>query len=276
MENIQLPISMEIKCTYLLVMRHVKRPTKMKFTIYLLGLLLLTSCGRGYELTELYSQQIENSDKTIIEYQAWSTLNDGSIYGTTIISKSESIIIRDAEQMPFSFLVGKPTKDTLYVIELKEGGTRNPKYISTEISNFKGQIIKTDYYTYEIGTSHNLTYKFSNVRETKDSLIIIGLEKDYFNIPSNKNEIGFLKGNIKLIESDSSKGELRQIEIPAFLLRNYNKTSVDNVTVIRNDSLQIDGLVYFTFEPTRQIKTNKFSNFGFYKRREIKNVKTVQ
>jgi hypothetical protein len=258
------------------VMRHVKRPTRMNLTIYIFGLFLLTSCGRGYELSELYIQEIENSDKTIIEYGAWSTLNDGAKYGTTILDKNESIEIKDAEQMSFSFLIGNPTKDTLFVIGLKEGGSRIPKYISTEISKFKGMIINTDLYSYEIGTSHNLTYKFSSFKETRDSLIISGIEKDFFNLPNDKNEIGFLKGNIKLIESDSLKGILRQIEIPTFLLRNINKTNIDKVTIIRNDSLQIDGMVYFTFEPTRQIKTGDFSNFGIFKKREIKNVKMVQ
>jgi hypothetical protein len=257
-------------------MRHVKRPTRMKLAIYIFGLFLLTSCGRGYELSELYIQEIENSDKTIIEYGAWSTWNDGAKYGTTILKKNESIDIRDAEKMSFSFLIGNPTKDTLFVIGLKEGGKRIPKYISTEISKFKGMIIKTDLYAYKIGTSHNLTYKFSSFRETRDSLIISGIEKDYFNLPTEKNEIGFLKGNIKLIESDALKGILRQIEIPTFLLRNLNKTSIDKVTTIRNDSLQIDGMVYFTFEPTRQIKTSDFTNFGIYKKREIIDVKTVQ
>jgi hypothetical protein len=261
---------------YILVMRHVKKPNRMKSAIYIFGLFLLTSCGRGYELSELYIQKIENSDKSIIEYEAWSTLNDGAKYGTTILDKNESIDIRDAEQMSFSFLIGNPSKDTLFVIGLKEGGKKIPKYISPEISEFKGQIVKTDYYSYEIGTSHNLTYKFSSFRETRDSLIISGIEKDYFNLPTKKNEIGFLKGNIKLVESDSLKGILKQIEIPAFLLKNFTNTSVDNVTIIRNDSLQIDGMVYFTFEPRRQTKTSEFTNFGIYKKREIKDVKSVQ
>ena len=248
----------------------------MRLVIYIFGLFLFTNCGRGYELSELYSQEIENSDKTIIKYGAWSTLNDGAKYGTTILDKNESIDIRDADQMAFSFLIGNPTKDTLFVICLKEGGQRVPKYISTEISKSKGLIVKTDFYTYEIGTSHNLTYRFSSFRETIDSLIISEIEKDYFNLPTNKNEIGFLKGNIKLIESDSLKGILKKIEIPAFVFHNLNKTSIDKVTIIRNDSLQIDGLVYFTFEPTTQTRTSDFTNFGIFKEREIKDLKTLQ
>lgn len=248
----------------------------MKTAFYILALLLLTCCGSGYELSELYIQEIENSDKTIIEYGAWSKLNDGAKHGTTILRKNESIDIRDAEQMSFSFLVGKPTKDTLFVIGLKEGGKRIPKYISTEISKFKGMIIKTDLYSYEIGSSTNMTYKFSSFRETRDSLMISGIEKDYFNLPTEKNEIGFLKGNIKLIESDSSKGILSRIEIPTFMLRNFNQSSIDKITVIRNDSLQIDGMVYFVFVPTKQFKTSDFTDYGIYKKGEIKDVKTIR
>ena len=248
----------------------------MKLTKYILGLYFFTSCGGSYELTELYMQPIENSDKIIFEYRAWSTLNDGSKYGAAILGKNESINIRDVEQMPFSFLLGNPSKDTLFVVELKEGMTKVPKYISTEISTFKGQTIKTDTYSYALGSSTNLTYKFSSFRETRDSLVISGIEKDYFNIPSDKNEIGFLKGNIKLIESDSLKGVLRQVEIPAFLLSKHTKTSIDNIIVIRNDSLQIDGMVYFIFEPTRQMNTSEFTNLGTFKKREIKDVKTMK
>jgi hypothetical protein len=249
---------------------------RMKFSKYILVLFLLTSCERGYKLTELYSQKIENTDKIIFEYKAWSNFNDGSKYGKTILDKSESIIISDAGKFPFTFFIGNPTKDTLFVFELKEGGTRIPKYISTEISKFNGVTVKTDYYSYEIGSSHNLTYKFSTFEETKDSLIIYGLEKEYFNIPTSKNEIGFYKGNIKLVESDSLKGFVKQIEIPAFLLKNYNTTSIDKVTIIRNDSLELNGLVHFTFIPKTPIRSTEFSDFGIYKKYSIKDVKKIQ
>ena len=248
----------------------------MKFIAYILGLCLSTSCGRGYELKELYSQKIENSDKIIVEYRAWSNLNDGVKFGTTVLEGNESVSIINAEQMPFNFLIDCPTKDTLFVIELRKGGTRIPKYTSTQISTFKGLTVKTDNYNYENGTSINLTFKFSNFRETKDSLIIIGPEKSHFNKLTNKNQISFLKGNIKLVESDSLKGVVKKIEIRAFIFRNFRKTSIDNITITGNDSLQINRLVYFTFEPTRQINTSEFSDFGIYKKREIKDVKTVQ
>jgi hypothetical protein len=248
----------------------------MKLTLYILGLFFLSGCGHGYEVTALYSQKIENSDKLIIAYEAWSTLNDGAKYGTTIINKNYSVEVRLAEQMPFDFLIGSPKNDTLFVIQLKESSTKQPKYLSTDISNFKGLTIKKDIYNYESGSSYNLTCRFSNFRETKDSIIILGIEDDCLNIQANKMEIGFLKGNIKLIESKALKGIIKQIEIPAFLSKKSNNNSLDKITVIRNDSLKIDGLVYFTFEPTREIKTREFTNFGIYKKREINDPKSIQ
>ncbi len=248
----------------------------MKLTSYILGLILFMSCGHGYEVSELYVQKIKNSGKSIYEYGAWSTLNDGAKYGKTILDTNESIGIRDAEQMSFDFFLECPTRDTLFLLKLKEGSARIPKYISTEISSFKGFVIKTDYYLYELGTSSSLTYKFSEFRETDDSLIFLGVEKCYFNLATSKNKIGFLKGNVKLVESDSIKGVLERIEIPAFLLKNFNGSTIDKLTVIRNDSLNINGLVYFQFEPKTPINSNEFSDFGIYKKRKIKDVGIIK
>jgi hypothetical protein len=233
------------------------------------------SCGQGFELTEIYSQQIEQSDKAILDYQALSFINDGMKFGKTILDKNEIINLGEEDQLSFDFLIGNPQKDTLRLIDLKKGSTKSPQFISTEISTFKGITIKRDYYSCEDITFFNLAYKFSSLRETKDSLIFLGLEKDYFNIPTNNNEIGFLKGNIKLIESDSLKA-IKKIEIPAFLLNHNSNTSVDNVTIIRNDSLQIDGLVLFSFEPLTLISASKLSDIGIYRRRKIKDLKTLQ
>lgn len=243
----------------------------MKLAAYILVLAFLASCWSGYEINEIYIQKIENSDKSIFEYTAWSTLNNGVKTGSTILNSNESIGIREAEQMPFDFLVGCPTKDTLFTIELKEGGTTHPKYLSTSFSNFKGFAIKTDFYSYEEGSSMNLSYKFSGFRETRDILIISGVETN----PTGKSEIAFCKGNIKLIESDSLDGVLMRIEVEAFLLNHFNKTSIDRLTII-NDSYERTGLTYFEFEPTRQINVTEFSNFGIFKKREVIDKKILQ
>ena len=95
----------------------VRGPFRIKLPIYIIGLwIILISCGRGYEVTEIYGQKIKNTDKTIVKYQAWSTLNDGAKYQTTVLDENESINIRVIEQIPFDFLIGYPTKDTLFVL----------------------------------------------------------------------------------------------------------------------------------------------------------------
>lgn len=251
----------------------------MRLLKYIFGFFLLTSCGHGYELSELYSQEIENSDKTIIDFSAWSTWNDSNENGTTILDKNESKDIMEAEQMLSGFFIGKPTKDTIFVIELLDGGTNIPKYVYAEITKFNGLNVKTYFYLFKspkYGSTEQLTFKFSSFRETNDSLIFGGLENHYSSLQNEKNEIGFLKGNIKIDESNSLKGIVKEITVPAFVQRNLANSLIDKITILGNDSLYFQGLAYFTFEPTRQIKSSEFTNFGIYKERKIRNVKNIQ
>ena len=247
----------------------------MKLIAFVLINTLLLGCGRGYKLSELYIQKIKDSDKSIIDYGAWSDLNDGSKYGRTILDAHESIEMIEAEDMPKGFFSKLPTKDSLFLIQLKEGGNRIPKYLSTDFSLFKGFVVKTDYYAYEVGTYNRLTYKFSDFKETSDSLIILGIEKDFDDLPTSKNELGFKTGNIKLIEADSS-GKLKRIEILAFFMNGATTMEVDKLHVIKNDLRYITGSVNFHFEPTKNIFTNQFSDLGIFKKRKIKNATMLQ
>lgn len=204
------------------------------------------------------------------------TLNDGAKYGYLLKRLNDSIGIVEAEQMSFRFLSDLPSKDSIFKVELLEGGTRVPQYYSTDFMEYNGSIIKTDYYKYAVGTSSNLTYKFSTFEETSDSLLILGLEKEHFSLPVSKGKIGFRKGNIKLVESDSIKGEVKQIEITGFLLSKQVKGSINNLTIIKNDSIKINGQVFFTFIPTKPIRIDEFSDYGIYKNKAIQNPKIIK
>lgn len=238
--------------------------------------LFLISCGRGYKLTELYEQEINNSTKHIIKYGSWSNLNVGAKYGYAIMQKGDSISIREIEQMHFDIFSSIPNQDTLSIIRLKDGGDKIPEFHSTTYANYKDFILRTDFYNYSVGSNCNLSYNFSDFRETKDSLIIIGIEKIDFNLATSYNRISFLKGNIKLIESDSIIGCLEQISIPALLLPKYIGGKLDNQTIIKDSSMYITGLVNFNFFPKKKIMTHEFSNSGFYKVRLIENVDYIK
>ncbi|GAA3624221.1 hypothetical protein [Flavivirga jejuensis] len=241
----------------------------MKYVFYIYTTIALFSCRRGYEVTELYEQPINNSSLSLLEYQAWSTLNDGSIYGYTLKDSSEIINIVEAKQIPFRYLTEIPSTDTIHTVEFVKGGNRIPEFESTEISSINGIKIVTDRYKYSIGTSFNLSYRFNDFEERNDSLIIKGIELEHFNVPVDGSEIGFRKGNIKLEESKGNIGVLKSIKIPAILVRDYIGGSIDRITIKRNDSLKINGLVFFKFVPIKEIKIEAFSNNGVYKKKRV-------
>lgn len=244
----------------------------MKNQLFILLTIMLSGCKGGYEITELYEQKILNSEKTIVEYQAWSTLNDGSKYGWTLKSPAEAINIVDAKQMPFRFLTAIPSRDTIFSVELIEGGSRIPEFASSKTAEFNGTVIRTDYYKYSIGGCMNLTYRFSHYQERNDSLILKGIEVEHYPLPMKGKEIGLMKGNVKLVESKVESGILESIEISAFVLPRYVGGLVDNVTILRDDSMRTNGQVAFKFTPKSPMKVDDFSDVGTYKKREIENV----
>lgn len=241
----------------------------MKYVFYIFSIIVLISCRRGYEVTELYVQQISNSSLLLVEYQAWSTLNNGCKYGYTLKDSSEVIDIIEAKKMPFRYLSEIPSEDTIHTVEFIKGGNQIPEFVSTKISTIKGVKIVTDHYKYSIGSSCNLSYRFNDFEERNDSLIIKGIEIEHFNLPVNGNEIGFKKGNIKLKESETQTGILKLIEIPAILVPKNIGGSIDKISIIRNDTLKINGQVFFKFVPIKKIKIEAFSNTGIYKRKQV-------
>jgi hypothetical protein len=243
------------------------KPIPMKFVNLFSALLLMASCSGGYDTILVYELDIENSKKVIIDYQAWSTMNDGTKYGSTILNDGETLNICSADQEGFGYLIGVPKGDTIHSVKIKKGGGSNPRYISTNVSSYNGITFSTENYSYGNINSTKLSYSFSAFRETKDSLFILGIEKEYFKLPVAGSEIGFLKGNVRIVESDSLTGRVEQISIPNFLFKTYSQNTIDKLTLIQNDSLQISGLVLFVFEPTIPIYTNEFSNSGIFKRR---------
>ncbi len=237
----------------------------MRFIYYLIIALTLFSCD-WYEIGTLHTQEIENSANLIYHYRAGSNYTDSYKVGYEILDKNEYFDIDEVERKSFRILSKLPTKDTIFVIGYKEGENSVPKYHSTEFENYKGMIVQTDYYQYNQSNSINYTYQFSNFKETKDSLFIYGIEGKYLSIFGNKNEIGFYKGNIELIEDKT--GMVKQIEIHKFLVRKYDNSILDYQIII-NESTQVNKLVYLTFEPKEKINQDSFSNIGIYKKRKV-------
>lgn len=247
----------------------------MKNTLLILLVSTLSACSGGYEITELYEQKILNSEQSIIAYEAWSTLNDGAKYGYTLKNSDEVIGIAEAEQMPFRFLAGVLSSDTIFNIELVQGEGRIPKLVSSKTAQLKGIVVVTDVYEYAIGSSLNATYHFSNFMERDDSLILQGIEAQRFPLPVNGHEIGFRKGNVKLVELNEESGVLDFIEIRAFVLPTHVGGLIDTISVLRNESSQMNGQVIFKLIPTSRTLVSDFSDAGIYKKIEVRDARQL-
>lgn len=243
----------------------------MSKSIFIITAMLIFGCGKGYEIKELYQQRIENSTFSIIEFQLASPLTDGHDYGFILKTSPHLTEVNDLQSIRLNYLSKVPTIDTINAIEFIQGGGQIPELEFSKTTNFDGVIIVTDYYKYSLGRSMNLSYSFKEFEESNDSLILKGLGMEYFNVPTNGKKIGFKKGNIKLVESKDQEGVLESIKVPAVLATKYIGGSIDNITIIRNDSLNVNGLVFFEFIPVGQLKIAEFSNHGTYKKKKVLN-----
>lgn len=245
-----------------------------KFMMFFL-LLIFTGCGdRGYKVTTVHRQKIKNSTKAIFNYQAWSTLNDGAKYGYAVLDENDSVHIAEIERKSFRLFSRPPSKDSIFVINFK-GNQSKPSIVTRdfkvrEFEKYKGFTIQKDTYKFKL-RQDKLTYHFADFKETDSHLKILGIDKIHLDLPFDKNEINFLKGNIKLIESKSQKGYLKQIEIQYLLLNSFCSGAIDNITIIRTKTA-FHGHIQFVFIPTRPIKIADFSDIGIYKPIKVENV----
>lgn len=248
----------------------------MKIIYSVLSFLILSGCNWGYEVHEVYEQKIKNSDKSIFKYIALSNINSGAKYGYEILEENEEIGIRSAKQLPFHFFSKMPTKDTISIISFEKGRYGQPEYISTAYDQVSGFILETTKYTWRDGIPYTLDYGFSKFKETPDSLIFYGINKIHHRPPTESNKIGFLKGNVILIESDSVKGKVERIMVKGFLAKQHVQEVLDLHTILNNDSLRVSGLVDFEFIPNYDLKINDFSDFGIFKPRKIEDINKIK
>tara|TARA_R110002096_G_scaffold135456_2_gene287418 strand:- start:362669 stop:364168 length:1500 start_codon:yes stop_codon:yes gene_type:complete len=243
---------------------------RLKIIYSVLSFLILSGCNWGYEVHEVYEQKIKNSDKSIFKYSALSNINSGAKYGYEILEENEEIGIRSAKQLPFHFFSRMPTKDTISIISFQKGRYGQPEYISTVYDQVKGFIVETTKYKWRDGIPCRLDYGFSKFKETADSLIFYGISKIHHRAPTESNKIGFLKGNVILIESDSVHGKVARIKVKGFLAKEHIDGLLDRHTILKNDSLKISGLIHFEFIPDHELRINDFSDIGIFKPRKIR------
>ena len=195
----------------------------------------------------LYVQEIEDSHLLIVDYSVWYG-RDGHIAGRTLMKTINDFNFRDIENLPLDYII-KLEADKINSVKLIKSD--NEIDISNEIrkKNFLNTQILSKYYFrgYDTPICMLNRYSFDSFIETKDSLFLSGIKREYGNNYKDMTEVRIKKGNIKII-SDST----------------------DNVIRLEITDLNIMGnlacLTTSYMIPSTKINESEFSKFGFFKK----------
>jgi hypothetical protein len=243
----------------------------MKNSLTAIILLLLIGCEEPFPIDSIYLQRIENSSKVIYSYSAWSRYSDSNKSGFALMDSTETILISQLEDLPFSYLEGIATKNLIkgiHLVKPKDKHNLNPKPINNYNLNQKNINISVEEKEYEMGLSNSsyiTTGIFETFMETKDSLFFYGVTCKGELEPLYPNGIGFRKGNIKLVESSDKK--LVQIIINQ-LSEAYEKGS-NKIKSTKEGTYFLRKKNYF-FEPKGEIYIKEFSDYGIFKLKILK------
>ena len=237
--------------------------------------LILSSCSEAYELSELYKQQILNSNKQIYYFSAWSKYNDSSIAGCVILDSNEVFDFFKYKELPFTYFDGMPTNKKIKLIHII-----SPFNFTTEkdtlLVPIKHYFKKHDGFDIEI-SEYNHTYgggavntglreySFEDYSESTDSLT-------FYNVKwRDKNEILYSnltlqKGNVKIIEDNN--GKIISINIDQFICIKGGIYEPTNPLKLIENRPNV-GFKYYQFYPINTIYSNGLSNIGIYKKVKI-------
>lgn len=194
----------------------------------------------------LFVQKIEGNDLLIVDYSVWYG-RDGHTSGRTLMKSVDDFNFRDIESLPLDY-INEIEAHKISSVKLKKPNSESKKQIEIEKINFSNlQIVIKNYFkTYDTPNCMLNKYYFNSFIETKDSLILYGLKREYGNNYKNMDEIKIKKGNIKIL-SDS--------------LNNVIRLEITDLNFI--EELACLSTSYMI--PLSEINEDKFSDFGFFK-----------
>ncbi|MBE9583954.1 hypothetical protein IM792_05795 [Mucilaginibacter sp. JRF] len=111
-----------------------------------------------------------------------------------------------------------------------------------------------------------MDFKFSDVSENADSLIISGIDKSS-NVRSFPNKQAFVKGDIKVVERDDRS--IEYILVQEFIRKRgdvyYPKSPFE---IVHNRP--VVGIASYFFYPKNKMPASKISNNGIFKKAHVK------
>jgi len=233
--------------------------------------LFLTSCDDGEWDMYLYIQRIPNISKVIYDYDAWGG-RDSHQFGIVLMDSTEDFEVNKVRNLPISYFTEVPNNSRIHAVSLQKAyddsislhPVKNQEIrvsdINLEIENYK------EYSGYSDAGCFLNEYEFREFKETKDSLYLFGLQKVFGVILEGKDDVGFQKGNIKLIAD--SNGKLLRLEIKELFKGKANKHKYKKGTtevIERTENSPIVCLRTYYFKPLKAIYSSDFSDYGIFK-----------
>ncbi len=197
----------------------------------------------------MFVQKIEGNNLLIVDYSVWYG-RDGHTSGRTLMKSVDDFNFRDIESLPLDY-INDIKANKISSVKLKKSGSEPKNQNGIEKINFSNLQIVTKYYskTYDTQNCMLNKYYFTSFNETKDSLTLFGLKREYGNNYKNMEEIKIKKGNIKIL-SDS--------------LNNVIRLEITDLNFIEEFACLSTSYMI----PISKINEDKFSDFGFFKKVE--------
>ncbi len=238
---------------------------KSKFIFFIIISFSLVSCGfeklGDWDISELYAQKIEGTNKVLYKYDAWGG-RDSHVSGFLILDSIKEFEIDLKNTLPFYNLSSIPNKSKIEGVKHECFNSCSEEYYKTEpifspmkIENSKseGLNIETKIYQYrglsEKDKGLRGDFIFEEFVETKDSIYFFNLQEEKYVDNKHLNELKLKKGEVYLSENEA--GEITKIVI--------NQTTLNPL----NNEI-IEALTYFLM-PNNKIKTSDFSDRGIFK-----------
>jgi hypothetical protein len=249
---------------------------KVLSTFILFSFILISCCFNNEDekrLESLYRQRIENSNYVFYDFfYSGPFVSSSNFYGITILDSSETFLKSKIDPLPGSYFITKPMIDNFRILVIDNEGIpiTEKDTLLTPIGEyskkFNDVMFKITKYNETYGSNSFYTglmcYEFDSLKETKDSLIFYNVTKKtggkiFPQITS------FLKGNIKVIDSNDNKIIFIQIE-QAIIQRGEIYKPSSPFKLIPNQP--IVGIASYLFYPRKTIYSSILSDYGIWKR----------
>lgn len=224
------------------------------------------------ELQELYRMRIPNSSKVIYDYyyEGPMTFSTPST-GATILDSTETFSRSKIDEFPseYNFTIQNKVIHTIDLVTPEPHQDTTLKPVREYQLEQQGIQIKVKQFQnlggYSVSGCGGQKYFFDFFKETPNSIYFFGVEREFGKL--KPDTCGYLKGKIKLIETD--QGMVQRVEVKE-LVNGLRDTYRPEKPTTKVPNQPVICIAQVSFIPKDSLKGNDFSDYGIFKK-----VKTV-